>query len=405
MSLLATGYPVLLAYRQLLIYSTTLLPCRHWPIGLLHDHTLNNLAPTHYHGQGVGASTFRQYHRSGLSNIEPWTLPQVVGSSSSALPSPWPITLRLRNLPHAKLPFPSSNPTAASKPGVTAHLIESAKQAFMAMLKEADFVRNGNTKKVNNLRREEQDGIWEALRTGDWNTYSTLMSKLLPPSSAYPPEFASASAVAASSASPSSSIPNRTSSLYSVGTGALGELVNESQTSLAPSLIAPSSELPLVPGSPGLDEAAGSSSSSYGVVVGTSGSDGTSTATASSPQTLKGHPLPGLKAIPVKLVLQGGIVLQEAIPPLHSPPPSTSNAAVATPTPPSMTLGHVLHTLFPALFPASPEGTIVNDAAAAVSSDVGFMTALAVPIIQGIRVPLNSSMPWLSRVMSGADGW
>lgn len=37
----------------------------------------------------------------------------------------------------------------------------------MAMLKEGDFIRNGNTKKVNNLRRVEQDGIWEALKTGE----------------------------------------------------------------------------------------------------------------------------------------------------------------------------------------------------------------------------------------------
>lgn len=41
---------------------------------------------------------------------------------------------------------------------------ESCKQAFMGQLKEADFLRWGNTKRVTGLRKAEQDGIWEGIK-------------------------------------------------------------------------------------------------------------------------------------------------------------------------------------------------------------------------------------------------
>lgn len=34
----------------------------------------------------------------------------------------------------------------------------------MGQVKEADFLRWGNTKRVTGLRKQEQDGIWEGLR-------------------------------------------------------------------------------------------------------------------------------------------------------------------------------------------------------------------------------------------------
>lgn len=42
--------------------------------------------------------------------------------------------------------------------------IEACKQAFMGQLKEADFLRWGNTKRMTGLRQAEQDGIWEGIR-------------------------------------------------------------------------------------------------------------------------------------------------------------------------------------------------------------------------------------------------
>jgi hypothetical protein len=58
----------------------------------------------------------------------------------------------------------------------------------MGMLKEADFVRNGNTKKINNLRRPEQDGIWDALIGGESQrsyqiSWQTDPDRVLPSSS------------------------------------------------------------------------------------------------------------------------------------------------------------------------------------------------------------------------------
>lgn len=41
---------------------------------------------------------------------------------------------------------------------------EACKQAFMGQLKEADFIRWGNTKRITGLRQNEQDGLWEGIK-------------------------------------------------------------------------------------------------------------------------------------------------------------------------------------------------------------------------------------------------
>jgi len=41
---------------------------------------------------------------------------------------------------------------------------EACKLAFMGQLKEADFVRWGNTKRITGLRKVDQDGIWEGIK-------------------------------------------------------------------------------------------------------------------------------------------------------------------------------------------------------------------------------------------------
>ncbi|KAH9949007.1 autophagy protein Apg5-domain-containing protein [Amylocystis lapponica] len=41
---------------------------------------------------------------------------------------------------------------------------EACKQAFMGQLKEADFMRWGNTKRMTGLRKAEQDGLWEGIK-------------------------------------------------------------------------------------------------------------------------------------------------------------------------------------------------------------------------------------------------
>ena len=65
-------------------------------------------------------------------------------------PTPLRLTLHLAAPPHDKLLLSSS--------------VEACKQAFMGQLKEADFLRWGNTKRMTGLRQAEQDGIWEGIR-------------------------------------------------------------------------------------------------------------------------------------------------------------------------------------------------------------------------------------------------
>lgn len=179
--------------------------------------------------------------------------------------------------------------------------------------------------------------------------------------------------------------------------------------------------------------------------------------TESGSRTVKGHGLPGLKAIPVKFVLQGGTILQEGVPPLTEDGKAT-------------TLQYVLSALFSALFPqqqqasaaaaskgsgsgsptisglptksdsrhptlgvdfsplnlspprsttgtprsaeASRErqadsagGTGTGKTGGAGGGGAGGGGALAVPIVQGIRIPLDSPVAQLARSISGADGW
>lgn len=50
---------------------------------------------------------------------------------------------------------------------------EACKQAFMGQLKEADFMRWGNTKLMTGLRKAEQDGMWEGVKE---RTFSFFVS-------------------------------------------------------------------------------------------------------------------------------------------------------------------------------------------------------------------------------------
>lgn len=278
----------------------------------------------------------------------------------------------------------------------------------MASLKEADFVRNGNTKKVTALRRSEQDGIWEAVQKGDYALYHSLMGKILPPVSSYnaageqqqqqqqqqagqpsrPSSQPATEGAASNSNAPSTApVPNRVSSLYSLSSG----LGNSSSTSLTPSV----------------NTLALTGSSDDPPAHNADDGQSTPTSAATTPGTLKGPGLPGLKTIPVRFILQGGTILQESIPPLVS----TGTGEEATSSR-HTTLALVLHTLFPALFPISttskPSFSLGLDFSSSAGghdpNDVN-VDALAVPITQGIRVPLSTTMLWLNKCLAGADGW
>jgi len=46
--------------------------------------------------------------------------------------------------------------------------IDACKQAFMNQLKEADFIRWGNTRRMTALRKVDQDGLWEGIREREY---------------------------------------------------------------------------------------------------------------------------------------------------------------------------------------------------------------------------------------------
>lgn len=224
-------------------------------------------------------------------------------------------------------------------------------------------MRNGNTKKVNNLRREEQDGIWEGLMGEDWARYRGLIGKVLPNAHQMWPEdegeleqrpgtSGDTTTDSSDATSSTGAIPNRISSLANPSAAEPGDA---GVTAVAP----------------------------------------TDAAASGGISTLKGQPLDGLRAIPVRFVLQGGIVLSEAVPPLNAEGKA-------------MRLGEALHGFFPALFPSSL--VTINDASGAGSASAEKPSPhqqqqLAVAVLQGVRVPMESTMHWLTRAMSGAEGW
>ena len=93
---------------------------RHWPIGLLYDnHTIS-------------------------ASIHSMQTP------STSMAIPMRLILHLAAPPNDKLFF--------------APTLDACKQAFMNQLKEADFIRWGNTRRMTALRKADQDGLWEGIK-------------------------------------------------------------------------------------------------------------------------------------------------------------------------------------------------------------------------------------------------
>jgi len=133
----------------------------HWPIGALYDN--------HVISAGVSASVSSTYLNTTLDNPNPVT-------SSSFDPTP---VTPLRLILHLAAP-PTDK--ILSSPSV-----EACKQAFMGQIKEADFLRWGNTKRVTGLRKQEQDGIWDGLRDNNFDEFWRVASKIFPVPSLNPP--------------------------------------------------------------------------------------------------------------------------------------------------------------------------------------------------------------------------
>lgn len=87
---------------------------------------------------------------------------------STATPenTPLRLILHLTGAPADKLLVP---------PGV-----EATKTHFVAQVKEADFVRWGNTKKVTSLRRADLEAGWDGVAAGDYEMHTRMASRIVP---------------------------------------------------------------------------------------------------------------------------------------------------------------------------------------------------------------------------------
>jgi len=92
--------------------------------------------------------------------------PELTSGSLPLLPfsPPLKIILHLSSPPSDKLLLSNS--------------IEACKTAFMGSVKEADFVRWGNVKRVTGLRRGEQDGLWESVKTSEFTLLLNLTARV-----------------------------------------------------------------------------------------------------------------------------------------------------------------------------------------------------------------------------------
>ncbi|BGP50550.1 autophagy protein 5 [Rhodotorula kratochvilovae] len=205
----------------------------HWPIGLLYDYhhlsTLSSLLPPPPTAPSTSADPSSALPNSLASVFAPLSSPSPSAadlsfpssdlSPNATLRAPPSTTARPRTPSSARSLAPA--PEAAGAPWrVTLHLrdppgeallvsnrVEDARAGFMAMVKEADYVRWGNTKRVTNLRKEQQDNLWEGVVQNDFDKYWHVASKLVPL-----PSLSSSSSSASRSPTPSS-----TSSTFATG--------------------------------------------------------------------------------------------------------------------------------------------------------------------------------------------
>jgi autophagy-related protein 5 len=308
---------------------------------------------------------------------------------------PWRITLHLRG-------------ASAERLGTSGEA-SAAKAAFMGALKSSDFVRHGNTRRVGNLRKEEQDRMWEGVcarewgpsccakraladesEADEWGTYQAVASKLLP---AVPHDFtlAAASSTASSSATERASVagsihsaaPSASAAPGGATAGSLGANAwGASSTSLSPSVASTATGASPAVSSP---EAAPPSS-------------GNGTAAAQGQQKDL-----TARRTPLRIHLPDAPVLMEAAKAWsedgasavhhHSTHCRTDGCRTGRALP----LSHALSATFPLLFP--PTSTFAPERTAARAR------SLARVYVHGVEMPSETPLPWLGGAAAGADGW
>ncbi|GAA5885201.1 hypothetical protein JCM16303_005900 [Sporobolomyces ruberrimus] len=283
------------------------------------------------------SSNSRSTSTSSSSNVRvAHPHPQLLSSSTlTTTLTPWHLILHL-SPPTSPSPFVSD--FEFNSPSLT-----ECKKSFMARYKEGDYVRFGNSKKrLVNLKREEQDQLWDGVVQNDFQKYWSIANKLipLPLSTSSPPQ-----------PSPSPSIysgAGQNESTLTVNNAITGDLRN-----LAVKVYLPPT---LVVGGSATGE----------------GGNGTSGATG-----------------------MGGRILTCPVTPLD---------ANGQPTTLHSYLSSLLPLLFPAQTPLSSTSS-TSTFTSSQNHRRTTTKVTAYPLIQGIVVPLESELNWLASCMGGTDGW
>ncbi|OCF41711.1 autophagy protein 5 [Kwoniella heveanensis CBS 569] len=228
--------------------------------------------------------------------------------------------------------------------------VETCKTQWLNQVKEADFVRWRNTNRVTNLRRTDLEAGWDGIVQDDYDLYLRMASRVLP----LPTPVAGLSTNTGSSMNPARS---------------------------------PSTD-------PGSGAGSGSGSGS----------------------SIKSESSYAVRSVPLKIYLPDNApVIQEVIPPTK---PDGKPA----------TLLSILRKHLPLLFPPNPPN--LTSAASIRNMSQSFHSTLtlnqsrsrtdlkatnaqpaidpytlAFPVAQGILIPPEADLAWLSSCISGADGW
>ncbi|KAL9932557.1 hypothetical protein V8E36_008674 [Tilletia maclaganii] len=378
----------------------------HWPVGLLYDVHTGNTADTALGAAQLAPSAAPASTRSASSPLrqqfDSYFSPSLNagpggGGHWQSNPSasaagdiqrtslPWRIRLHLKSPPADKLNMSSS--------------VEACRSNFMSMVKEADFVRFGTTRRVVNLRRTEQDALWEGVVEHDFEKYWSVAARLLPPLGASSSGSGAETSAIDNGFHGLSISPSRTPSLVpsiasSSAASSSTNVASVNRQAMSPSGLTtteggtvrgPTSPYAIAPGLGG--GAAPASHSSLSVANSEASVNGDTTVTlagSGGPGMGSASVAPGgLRHIPIRIHLPDGApVVQEPVAPYFDDGrPKTLFAQLSA--------------LFPLLFPPAPSFACF----AAPPPPLAFV------VIQGIRIPLEAEIAWLGAVLGGADGW
>ena len=345
----------------------------HWPVGLLYDFHAVNMAPTTYKNSTSSSSsmntitnTMRRLSTApsvasstGIqSSVDGYFSPPLIDNAAFTAPNPqlpWRLVLRIGNAPLDKI---------HSAPG-----LDNCRSSFMSMVKEADFVRHGSTKRVVNLRRNEQDQLWDGVVQHDFDVFWSVASKLIPNAQQLSSNTQSTDA-ASSSLSPSRAASFSSAASESIS-GAEKYGTTSSQLTARPSLMQQYNE-----SQTSLHSAAPSE---------TNMSIAESAVTTGKTSTTGGGGSTSYRSLPMRFhLVNGAPVVQEPV------APYTEDGKPNT-------LHSILSALFPLLFPPTPTFS--------PSSSPSPPPPLAYAVIQGIRIPLDAEIPWIGALLGSADGW